>query len=167
MVDSPNAGDPFAELPMDPDVDDLAMVGDPTRPLHLQPSALALVFVGGVGGTLARYGLEVAIPFRSPDWPVATFMVNLLGAFVLGLVLENLMRRGPDVGARRRVRLLAGTGFCGAFTTYSTFALEAVLLSRDGHWTTALAYTMSTVVFGALSAWAGIVVGARSDRTAR
>jgi fluoride exporter len=167
MADRPNAGDPFAELPMDPDVDDLAMIGSPTRPLHLQPSALALVFAGGVVGTLARYGVEVAVPFRSPDWPVATFLVNLIGAFLLGLVLENLMRRGPDVGARRRARLLAGTGFCGAFTTYSTFALETVLLTRDGHPAMALAYTMSTVALGALAAWAGIVVGAHRTGTAR
>ncbi|SNS80269.1 fluoride efflux transporter CrcB [Rhodococcoides kyotonense] len=131
------------------------------RPLHLQPVALILVFVGGVVGTLARYAIETAIPHRSPDWPIATFAINIVGAFVLGLLLEALARRGPDVGARQRLRLLAGTGFCGAFTTYSTLALEAVLLTRDGHSVTALAYGASSVIVGVLAAWAGIVVAAR------
>ncbi|MDJ0394513.1 fluoride efflux transporter CrcB [Rhodococcus sp. G-MC3] len=146
---------------MDSDVDDVAAVSGPVRPLHLRPVALVLVFVGGVAGTMARYGIEVAIPHRSPDWPVATFVINLLGAFLLGLVLERLVRRGPDVGVRQRVRLLVGTGFCGAFTTYSTFALETVVLTRDGHLPTALAYAVSTVVLGALAAWLGVVLGAR------
>lgn len=135
-----------------------------TRPLHSCMSALALVFGGGVVGTLARVGVEEALPHRSPEWPVATFVINIVGAFVLGLVLENLARRGPDTGVRRRLRLLAGTGFCGAFTTYSTFALEAVLLTRDGHWTTAVAYGISTVALGGAAAWAGIVVGAAAHR---
>lgn len=157
MADSPGMGDTHSELPMDPD--DGSENRGP-RGLRLRFSALALVFVGGVFGTTARYGIETAIPYRSPDWPVATFAINILGAFVLGLVLETLARRGPDVGVRQRVRLLVGTGFCGAFTTYSTFALETVTSIRDGHWATALAYGSSTVLLGALAAWAGIVVGA-------
>ncbi|OZC46024.1 CrcB family protein [Rhodococcus sp. RS1C4] len=135
-----------------------------TRPLHSSMSALASVFVGGVVGTLARVGVEEALPHRPSGWPVATFVINIVGAFVLGLVLENLARRGPDIGVRQRVRLLAGTGFCGAFTTYSTFALEAVLLTRDGHWSTASAYGAGTVVLGGVAAWAGIVVGAAGHR---
>ncbi|MET0195640.1 MAG: CrcB family protein, partial [Rhodococcus fascians] len=76
-----------------------------TRPLHSSMSALASVFVGGVVGTLARVGVEEALPHRPSGWPVATFVINIVGAFVLGLVLENLARRGPDIGVRQRVRL--------------------------------------------------------------
>lgn len=137
------------------------------RPLHFRPLALGLVFAGGVVGTLARYGVELAIPHRSPGWPIATFAINIVGAFVLGLLLEFLARGGPDEGLRQRLRLLLGTGFCGAFTTYSTFALEAVLIGRDGHSTTALAYGVSTVVLGVAAAWGGIVVGATAHRAVR
>lgn len=157
MVESPDTGDGHSELPMDPDIGTDARS---PRPLHLRLSALAAVFVGGMFGTAARYGLESALPHRSPDWPVATFAINIVGAFVLGLVLETLSMRGPDVGARQRVRLLLGTGFCGAFTTYSTFALETVMLARDGEGGTAIAYAVTTVILGVLAAWAGIVVGA-------
>lgn len=158
------------DLPFDPDVDDdAAQMTGPARPLHLRPRALALVFVGGVIGTALRYGIEIAVPQVIQGWPVATFSINLIGAFVLGVLLENMARRGADAGVRQRIRLLAGTGFCGAFTTYSTFALEAVLLTRDGHLVTALGYGISTVFLGALAAWAGIVVGASMyvDRSAR
>ncbi|MCC8927194.1 MULTISPECIES: fluoride efflux transporter CrcB [Nocardiaceae] len=165
MVDGPSAGDPRGELPMDPDVDDASSVRRASH-AYLRPSVLALVFVGGVFGTLARYGVEEAVPHRSPDWPMGTFAVNVLGAFLLGLLLEILMRRGADIGVRKRARLLLGTGFCGAFTTYSTFALEAVLLTRDGHATTALAYGVATVVLGAAAAWLGIVAGASAHRKA-
>lgn len=149
-------GDSHSELPMDPDVGDSS---GPMRPLHLRPHALLLVFVGGVFGTLARSGLEAAFPHGNAEWPIATFGINIVGAFLLGLLLENLGRRGIDAGGREKLRLLAGTGFCGAFTTYSTFALEAVILTRDGHWPTALAYGASTVVLGVLAAWGGIVTG--------
>ncbi len=129
------------------------------RPAYLHPPVLAAVFVGGILGTLARHGIESAYPWRGSEWPFATFGVNLIGAFALGLLLEALARRGPDEGVRRRIRLLVGTGFCGAFTTYSTFALEAVLLTRDDQFATAISYAVSTVVLGAVAAWAGIVVG--------
>lgn len=156
----------YSDLPFDPDSADTDTGGitGTVRPLHLQASALALVFGGGVLGTLARYGVENALPHRSPDWPLATFGINIVGAFVLGLLLESLVRRGPDTGVRRRARLLCGTGFCGAFTTYSTFALETVNLGQDGHLPTALAYAVSTVVLGAAAAWGGIVLGARRNR---
>lgn len=134
-------------------------VANHARLAYLRPSVLTTVFVGGVFGTLARHGIETAVSWRGSGWPIATFGINLVGAFALGFLLEALVRRGPDVGVRRLTRLLLGTGFCGAFTTYSTFALEAVLLTRDGQLTTALAYAVSTVVLGAAAAWAGIVVG--------
>lgn len=130
------------------------------RALHRDPAALSLVFVGGALGTAARYGAETTWPAEG-GWPWATFVVNLLGAFVLGLLLEALLRRGPDLGRRRRLRLLAGSGFCGAFTTYSAFALESVDLIRGGETATAAAYLVSTVILGVIAAFAGIVVGAR------
>lgn len=151
--------DSHAELPSDPDV-----VATPGTPLHLRPSALAWVFAGGVVGTALRYEIENLLPHDAAGWPWATFLINLSGAFILGGLLEALARVGDDSGWRQRARLCAGTGGCGAFTTYSTFALEVVLLGRHGHLQTAIGYGMLSVVGGLVAAWLGIVVAASAHR---
>ena len=153
--------DSHPELPGDPDV--MA-----ARPLHLRPASLAMVFAGGLLGTGARYLIEQAYPFHPPQWPWATFLINLAGAFALGIVLEALARMGDDTGRRQRFRLFFGTGFCGSFTTYSAFALEASLLGRDGDVVVAVAYMATSVILGVVMAWAGIAVAtkARVSRSA-
>ncbi|MDX1888859.1 fluoride efflux transporter CrcB [Mycolicibacterium sp. 050158] len=153
----PGSADSHRELPSDPDA-------GPDRPLHLHPSALAWVFLGGVVGTALRYVGELVLPHDAAGWPWATFLINLVGAFVLGALLEGLARLGTDSGWRQRVRLLAGTGVCGAFTTYSTLALETVLLQRHGQVGTAVAYGVVSVVGGVVTAWLGIVVAAGVHR---
>jgi CrcB protein len=155
-----DAGDPRRELPVDPDS------APPTvRPLHLRASALAWIFAGGVVGTALRYSIELLLPHDGAAWPWATFLINLSGAFILGVLLETLARMGDDSGWRQRARLCAGTGGCGAFTTYSTFALETVLLTRNGHLTTATGYGVATVVLGIVAVWLGIVVAAGVHRS--
>jgi CrcB protein len=150
---STGSDDPHAELLTDPDAP-----ARPLRPLHLRPSSMAWIFAGGIAGTALRYYIEKALPHDGASWPWATFLINLSGAFVLGALLEGLALLGEDSGWRRRARLCAGTGFCGAFTTYSAFALEIVLLGRHGHVGTAVSYGLLSVVGGVLTAWLGIVV---------
>ncbi len=154
--------DSHAELPADPDVS-----VTPARPLHLRASALAWVFAGGIVGTALRYVTEGLLPHEGAGWPWATFLINLAGAFVLGALLEGLARLGDDAGWRQRARLCAGTGGCGAFTTYSTLALEVVLLGRAGHTATAISYGVSSALGGVLTAWLGIVVAADVHRRTR
>ena len=160
-IDDPGEGisaaDSHLELPSDPDV------GTP-RALHLRPSSVAWVFAGGVVGTALRYYGEILLPHQPAGWPWATFLINLGGAFLLGGLLEALARLGDDSGWRQRARLCAGTGGCGAFTTYSAFALEVVLLARHGHVGTAIGYGLVSVVGGVLTAWLGIVVAAAVHR---
>jgi CrcB protein len=127
----------------------------PGPPIHLRPGAVALVMVGGGAGAAARQALEAAV--KSPHgFPLATLIANLAGAFLLGVLLEALVRGGADSGWRRRARLLAATGFIGAFTTYSTFAVETDQLVRAGRWATAAAYLVATVLGGLVVAGAGI-----------
>ena len=136
----------------------------PDRPLHMRPSALIPIFVGGLLGTAARHLLETAYPFDPTGWPWTTFLINLAGAFVLGVVLEALVRLGSDIGWRQRARLFLGTGFCGTFTTYSAFSLESTLLFREGSLGSAVGYMASTVVVGGLMAWAGMSAAAAVHR---
>lgn len=147
-----SATDAHAELPLDP---------DSPRPLHHRPTAWAWVFAGGVAGTGLRWFIEAMIPTAGGAWPWATYSINVCGAFILGALLETLAVTGPDAGWRQRIRLFAGTGLCGAFTTYSTLALEVSLLGRHGVPWLGLAYGLSTVVLGVVAAWAGITVAGR------
>lgn len=130
------------------------------RPLHLRWQAIALVIAGGAVGTLIRYVLLLVLPeWGGMPWPV--FLINLAGAFILGWLLEALARRGPDAGRRRVVRLFAGTGMLGGFTTYSTFAVGTDgLLLTDAPWV-GIAYAVATVLVGAAASIAGIVLAAR------
>ncbi|WP_298443100.1 fluoride efflux transporter FluC [Gordonia sp. (in: high G+C Gram-positive bacteria)] len=113
-----------------------------------QGPAIGLVFVGGMVGALARYGVELALPAASGAFPWATFTVNIVGAFILGLLLESLVLAGPDTGMRRRARLFCGTGFTGAFTTYSSFAVEIGMLTHGGSAGVAAAYAAASLAAG-------------------
>ncbi|KYH43353.1 hypothetical protein AZH51_13315 [Branchiibius sp. NY16-3462-2] len=131
--------------------------------MHLRAPYVGLVFAGGVGGTAAREGLSLAFP-GGGGFPLTIFLVNLTGAFALGVLLEALLRLGPDAGRRRRLRLLLGTGFLGGYTTYSTFAVGTVQLLQTGQHATGWTYAVATVVLGALATTAGIIVGAITTR---
>lgn len=133
------------------------------RPVHLRWQYLALVFAGGTVGTALRELLAISVP---PVAGVAVVIVgiNVVGAFLLGLLLETLARSGPDDGRRRQLRLLLGTGVLGGFTTYSALATDTSLLLADDRLGTALLYALGTVIVGAITAWAGIACGAALHR---
>jgi CrcB protein len=138
------------------------------RPVHLHPGSVLVVISGGVFGALARLGLSTVLPAPG-GWPLPTFIINLTGAFLLGALLEALVRRGPDAGRLRAIRLLAGTGFMGAFTTYSTLALETNTLLGAGRSTDALLYVAATLIGGSIATVAGIraAAGHHTRKTAR
>ncbi len=148
----PAAMDPVSEI-------------DPDRPpRHLTWAAAGLVFAGGALGTTARYAVGEAVgPWGV--WPAATFLVNVVGAFLLGVLLEALGRRGPDVGGRQRLRLLLGAGFLGGFTTYSTLAVDIAGLLRDGHASVGVAYAAGTVVLGLVACTLGVWGAAAHHRS--
>lgn len=131
-------------------------------PPHQDPRLLAVIFVGGAAGTATRALVERALRAPVGTWPWATFAINLTGAFLLGLLLETLARSGPEGRWRRSVRLSAGTGFLGSYTTYSTFAVEATTLSLP----LSLGYAVSTTALGGLAAAAGYLVARRLPRAA-
>lgn len=116
------------------------------------PLLLAAVFVGGAAGTVIRSLLSDAFPHSGGTWPWTTFCINVSGTFLLGLLLEGLVRSGEDTGTRRLLRLGLGTGVLGGFTTYSTFMVETTRLA----WLLATGYVVATVVLGGLAARLGI-----------
>lgn len=93
---------------------------------------------------------------------VGTFAANVSGAFVLGATLETLTLLGPDGGWRRHARLFLGTGFCGAFTTYSALALEIDTLTRNGFVAIGVLYALVSVAAGLVAALGGIAAAARA-----
>ena len=138
---------------VDPDLDEVG-----GGPMHLRASSIALVWLGGTLGTGSRYLLSDVTP-RPFQLPLAIFMINIVGAFLLGALIERLAIGGPDRGARRRIRLLAGTGFLGGFTTYSTLAMDSVGLLHANRPTAFLAYALGTLILGAVATCLGMAAG--------
>lgn len=118
---------------------------------------VAIVATGGAVGTAGRYAVSLGAPSTS-DLPWTTLVVNLVGAFLLGLLLESLSRTGAETPHRRVVRLGLGTGVLGGFTTYSALALEVVELLVDGELARALGYGVGSVGAGLLACAAGIAL---------
>jgi CrcB protein len=115
-----------------------------------------LVCVGAAVGAPARYLMDRAIQARHETVvPWGTLLVNLTGSLILGLV-TSLATAGS---LPPKLTLLAGTGFCGAFTTYSAFAYETLRLAENERWTHALATVAATVTGGLGAALIGYTVG--------
>ncbi|MBA2283162.1 MAG: CrcB family protein [Acidimicrobiia bacterium] len=118
---------------------------------------LALVALFGAAGACARYGLGVATNAQAAAFPWTTLAINVAGSFALGLVLGG----GPGRLSPQLVTA-AGTGFLGAFTTFSTFSHETQTMLRDHRASAAAAYVALSVVGGIAAAAAGWALGRRT-----
>jgi CrcB protein len=126
---------------------------DPTpRQVNLTARFLAAVFVGGTLGTLARYLLDTAQPTSSGHFPTTTLLINLSGSVAIGFLLPLTERLR---GAAPLLRPFLIVGILGGWTTYSTLAVDAVLLDKDGHAGLTIGYLAATVVGGVLLVIAG------------
>jgi CrcB protein len=128
--------------------------------VNLDRRELVAIFAGGFVGAIARAELAQAIPYRVGQWPWATFIVNIVGACLLGYFTTRLQERLP-VSAYRRP--LLGTGLCGALTTFSTMQLELLRMLDADHIGMALAYGLVSVTAGfvAVAATTNLVRRAR------
>jgi len=106
---------------------------------------IAAVFAGGAVGTLLRAGLSVAFPFPASHWPWPTFVVNVVGAFLLGYFATRLQERLP-LSSYRRPAL--GTGLCGGLTTFSTMQVEIVRMLEGHYFALALGYAAASLLAG-------------------
>lgn len=111
-----------------------------------------LVAVGGFFGAMTRYGMSRVINNRFPSaFPFGTFSINLLGSFLLGLLLGGTHNSS--------ITLLLGTGFMGAFTTFSTFKLENVHLRLNKEHGLFVRYLGLSYTMGILLAFIGYTLG--------
>jgi CrcB protein len=106
---------------------------------------LAAVFAGGALGSLARAALSTLTVPDPARWPWPTFIVNIVGAFLVGYFTTRLLERLPLSSYRRP---LLGTGLCGGLTTFSTMQVETLRMIEHGHWTLAACYTITSIVLG-------------------
>ena len=112
-----------------------------------------IVGLGGFLGAIARYLLQNAIVNRFITiFPVGTFSINLIGSLIIGLIF-GLSERYQWM--TQEWRLFLAIGFCGSFTTFSTFAFDNLQLLKDGNYSQLIWYTVLSFVFGVGLAWLG------------
>ena len=104
-----------------------------------------MVFLGGGVGSIGRYWLNLLIINRwQSAFPLGTFTVNLVGCFLIGLLAGIAEKMSPHPYAT----LLLITGFCGGFTTFSSFSLENNLLAKNSDYLVSLVYTSMSLLWG-------------------
>lgn len=125
----------------------------------MNTSLIAIIFVaiGGAAGSVLRYLNTLAInKFISHTYPFATFSINLLGCFIIGVLMGMIETKfivNPNI------KLLLVTGFCGGYTTFSTFSLENVLLLQGNHPFLALSYILGSLILGIIMTIIGLYIG--------
>lgn len=122
---------------------------------------LLFVAVGGAVGAMARYALGVqALRMWGAAWPYGTFVANIVGGLLMGVLAGLLAHRG---GAdQERLRLLLGVGVLGGFTTFSAFSLETALMIERRSYGQALGYTLASVVLSVTALFLGLLLARKA-----
>lgn len=118
---------------------------------------LIAIFLGGGTGSVLRYCVQMALHERIVPYsfPWATFTVNILGSFLIGLFYMLSARFNLST----EVRMLLTTGLCGGFTTFSTFSNDGLILLRQGFYAPFVLYTLLSICLGVAAAFAGGALG--------
>jgi CrcB protein len=111
---------------------------------------LAAIFLGGAIGGVLRVWLGVTFASGTGHWPWVIFLVNVTGSVALAYFVTRLQERLPLSTYRRP---LVGTGFCGAYTTFSTMQVEVLAMLDRGHVGLAIGYSTASLVVGCLAIW--------------
>ena len=114
---------------------------------------LILVFLGGGFGSVLRFAIGKWLNNPEDGIPYGTFAANILGSFLIGIIL-GLATKNETLTTNQT--LLLATGFCGGFTTFSTFAYENHVFLKSGDFTSFALYTMASFVIGFMAVFAGI-----------
>ncbi|MFN7102559.1 MAG: fluoride efflux transporter CrcB [Pseudorhizobium sp.] len=120
-------------------------------------SNILLVAIGGATGSVLRYLIgHWSLRQFGPGFPWGTLIVNIVGSFAIGILVEFIARR---LNAPAEMRLLLVTGFLGGFTTFSAFSLDALVLFERGAVATAGAYVLGSVMLSLAAVVAGLALG--------
>ena len=118
---------------------------------------LLLVGFGGFFGSIARYLVsKLNITWSFHNIPMGTFTVNIIGSLVIGILMGFFVKN--NVQTTTNLKLLLVAGFCGGFTTFSSFTYENVTLLQQGHLFTALAYIAGSILLGILFVYFGYLI---------
>jgi fluoride exporter len=117
---------------------------------------LLIVFIGGGLGTVIRFLIAKVLPYSGKGFPWNTFWANLMGCLLIGLLTGYFIRNSSE--NHSSLILFASAGFCGGFTTFSSFAYEnlSFICSRD--YVMLLAYSMLSLTTGILMVYLGILI---------
>ncbi|MRG59336.1 CrcB family protein [Agromyces sp. CFH 90414] len=126
--------------------------------------AYLAVFAGGLLGTGLRLGADLLLPHDDTGFPFSTLLVNLVGAFVLGILAGGLWTR-PTTPSWLKAGI--GAGVLGSFTTLSAVMASLVLIGTDRQWWLAAGYTAASVIGGLVLAAAGLRLGIGRERRRR
>ena len=114
------------------------------------------VALGAALGGVARYYLASAVQQRvGPTFPWGTLVINVSGSLLLGVLMRYALAT-PSVSSELRVFLT--TGFCGGYTTFSTYSYETATLLEDGQYTRAGSYALASVVLALVATFAGFIL---------
>lgn len=118
--------------------------------------SLLLVGIGGGMGSIGRYLMSLLIQKNcSLTFPLSTFLINILGSLLIGLLIGCA---GKNLPYSPEIKLLFITGFCGGFTTFSTFSAENFQLIQNGQYATASIYVFASITLGILAMACGWMI---------
>lgn len=110
---------------------------------------------GGIGSILRFLTSKLALKIHPGDFPLGTFCVNILGCFLIGLLL-GLSIKHEWLSLQGKYLLI--TGFCGGFTTFSTFSMENLYLYQSGNYAMLIIYTAASLIIGFGAVWGGLLL---------
>lgn len=104
---------------------------------------------------MARYGIARTLPTPEEGFPTATLLANIISCIILGILMGYVMQKGLS----SRMQLLAMTGFCGGFSTFSTFSAETFMLIENGQVGMALGYVAASILVCLVCILLGLKMG--------
>lgn len=116
--------------------------------------SILLVGTGGFIGSVFRFLITRFAAFQwDATFPYGTFLVNITGCLIIGIIYGAALKQISSA----EMRLLLATGFCGGFTTFSSFSFEFLVLLREGHQNLAFLYATGSMTLGLIAVWVGLL----------